>query len=53
MAVDFRDGKVDVSAVSIWTAALAADRMLAMIEAGPGTHGYLRAQLETPEFTAT
>lgn len=51
MAVDFRDGQVDVSSVSIWMGALATDRMLAMIDADPDTYGYLRDQLETPEFT--
>lgn len=51
MAVDFRDGGADVSAVSIWMGALATDRLLAMIEAAPDKYGYLRDQLETPEFT--
>jgi NAD(P)-dependent dehydrogenase (short-subunit alcohol dehydrogenase family) len=51
MAVAFRDGGVDVAAVSIWMGALATDRLLAMIEAAPEKFGYLRDQLETPEFT--
>jgi len=50
-AVDFRNGKVDVKSVSIWMGALATERLLAMIEAAPDKLGYLRDQLETPEFT--
>ncbi|MBB4859393.1 NAD(P)-dependent dehydrogenase (short-subunit alcohol dehydrogenase family) [Novosphingobium chloroacetimidivorans] len=51
MAVDFRDAGVDVVALSIWMGALATDRLLAMIEADPGKYGYLRDQIETPEYT--
>lgn len=51
MAVDFRDGKADVAAVSIWMGALATDRLIAMIDADPEKFGYLRDQLETTEFT--
>lgn len=50
-AVDFRNAGVDVAAASIWMGALATDRLLAMIEANPDKFGYLRDQLETPEFT--
>jgi NAD(P)-dependent dehydrogenase (short-subunit alcohol dehydrogenase family) len=51
MAVDFRNAKANVSAVSIWMGALATDRLLGMIEADPDKYGYLRDQIETPEFT--
>lgn len=51
MAVDFRDAKANVAAISIWMGALATDRLLAMIEADPAKYGYLRDQIETPEFT--
>ena len=51
MAVDFRNSGVDVSSLSIWMGALATDRLLAMIDADPKKFGYLRDQLETPEFT--
>ncbi|MEZ5742811.1 MAG: SDR family NAD(P)-dependent oxidoreductase [Sphingomonadaceae bacterium] len=50
-AVDFRNGGVNVQAVSIWMGALATDRLLAMIDADPEKFGHLRDQLETPEFT--
>lgn len=51
MAVDFRAAGVDVAALSIWMGALATDRLLGMIEADPDKYGYLRDQIETPEFT--
>lgn len=51
MAVDFRHANSQVAAVSIWMGALATDRLLAMIEADPDKYGYIRALLETPEFT--
>lgn len=51
MAVDFRNGEANVAALSIWMGALATDRLLAMIEADPDKLGFLRDQLETPEFT--
>lgn len=51
MAVDFRNGAANVQALSIWMGALATDRLLAMIEADPDKLGFLRDQLETPEFT--
>ena len=51
MAVDFRDAKANVAAVSIWMGALATDRMFGMIEADPEKFSYLRDQIETPEFT--
>lgn len=51
MAVDFRDAKANVAALSIWMGALATDRLLAIIAADPGKYGYLRDQIETPEFT--
>ncbi|MEW9857088.1 SDR family NAD(P)-dependent oxidoreductase [Novosphingobium sp. M1R2S20] len=50
-AVDFRNAGVDVASLSIWMGALATDRLLSMIEADPEKLGYLREQLETPEFT--
>ena len=50
-AVDFRNAGVGVKALSIWMGALATDRLLAMIEGDPEKFGYLRDQLETPEFT--
>lgn len=51
MAVDFRAAKANVAAISIWMGALATDRLLGMIEADPEKYGYLRDQIETPEFT--
>jgi NAD(P)-dependent dehydrogenase (short-subunit alcohol dehydrogenase family) len=51
MAVDFREAKANVAAVSIWMGALATDRLLAIIAADPEKYGYLRDQIETPEFT--
>lgn len=51
MAVDFRNAKANVAAISIWMGALATDRLLAMIEADPAKLGYLRDQIESPEFT--
>lgn len=51
MAVDFRDAKTNVTALSIWMGALATDRLLHMIEAEPEKFAYLRDQIETPEFT--
>jgi NAD(P)-dependent dehydrogenase (short-subunit alcohol dehydrogenase family) len=51
MAVDFREAGVDVAAISIWMGALATDRLLAIIAADPEKYGYLRDQIETPEFT--
>lgn len=51
MAVDFQNAQAKVSALSIWMGALATDRLLAMIEADPDKFGYLRDQIETPEFT--
>ena len=51
MAVDFRNAEAQVAAISIWMGALATDRLLAMIEADPAKLGYLRDQIETPEFT--
>ena len=51
MAVDMRAARADVAAVSIWMGALATDRLHAMIAADPDKFGYLRNQIETPEFT--
>ena len=51
MAVDFRAAESRVSALSIWMGALATDRLLAIIAAEPEKYGYLKAQIETPEFT--
>lgn len=51
MAIDFRAAEVDVAAVSIWMGALATHRLLAMIADDPEKFGYLREQIETPEFT--
>ncbi|MFM6933723.1 MAG: SDR family NAD(P)-dependent oxidoreductase [Novosphingobium sp.] len=51
MGVDFRHAASQVAAVSIWMGALATDRLLAMIESDPEKFGYIRALLETPEFT--
>lgn len=51
MAVDFRNAGANVAAVSVWMGALATDRLLAMIDAAPEKLGFLRDQLETPEFT--
>ncbi len=51
MAVDFRAAQAKVAAISIWMGALATDRLLGMIEAEPEKYGYLRDQIETPEFT--
>lgn len=49
MAVDFQD--TGVSAVSVWMGALATERLLAMINAGPEKYGHLEHALESPEFT--
>ncbi|MGO4170114.1 NAD(P)-dependent dehydrogenase (short-subunit alcohol dehydrogenase family) [Novosphingobium sp. PhB57] len=51
MAVDFKAAGTRVAALSIWMGALATDRLLAMIAADPEKYGYLRGQIETPEFT--
>ena len=51
MAVDFRNAEVNVAARSIWMGALATDRLMAIMEANPDTYGYLKDQIETPEFT--
>jgi NAD(P)-dependent dehydrogenase (short-subunit alcohol dehydrogenase family) len=51
MAVDFREARTNVSAVSIWMGALETDRLMAIIGADPDKYGYLRDQIETPEFT--
>lgn len=51
MAVDFREARTKVAAVSIWMGALATDRLLRMIEEDPQTYGGLRDQIETPELT--
>ena len=51
MAVDFRHGKAQVAALSIWMGALATDRLLAIIAANPKKYGHLKDQIETPEFT--
>jgi NAD(P)-dependent dehydrogenase (short-subunit alcohol dehydrogenase family) len=51
IAVDFRNAGANVAAISIWMGALATDRLLGMIEAEPEKYGYLREQIETPEFT--
>jgi NAD(P)-dependent dehydrogenase (short-subunit alcohol dehydrogenase family) len=51
MAVDFKDAGANVASLSIWMGALATDRLLGMIAADPEKYGYLRDQVETPEFT--
>lgn len=51
MAIDFKNAEVPVAAISIWMGALATDRLLGMIAAEPEKFGYLRDQIETPEFT--
>jgi NAD(P)-dependent dehydrogenase (short-subunit alcohol dehydrogenase family) len=51
MAVDFREAKANVASLSIWMGVLATDRLLGMIAADPEKFGYLRDQIETPEFT--
>jgi NAD(P)-dependent dehydrogenase (short-subunit alcohol dehydrogenase family) len=51
MAVDFRHAKANVAALSIWMGALATDRLLAIIAADPVKYGYLKGQIETPNFT--
>jgi NAD(P)-dependent dehydrogenase (short-subunit alcohol dehydrogenase family) len=51
MAVDFREADAKVAAVSIWMGALATDRLMAIIAAEPDKYGFLRDQIETPEFT--
>jgi len=50
-AVDFRNAGANVASLSIWMGALATERLLGMIAADPEKFGYLRDQLETPEFT--
>lgn len=49
MAVDFKD--FGVAALSIWMGALLTDRLKNIIAAEPEKYGYLRDQIETPEFT--
>ena len=51
MAVDFRAARSKAAALSIWMGALATDRLLAIIAADPPKFGYLKDQIETPEFT--
>jgi len=51
MDVDFKDAGAQVASVSIWMGALATDRLLAIIAADEEKYGYLRGQIETPEFT--
>jgi NAD(P)-dependent dehydrogenase (short-subunit alcohol dehydrogenase family) len=51
MAVDFKHAGAQVTALSIWMGALATDRLLNLIAADPDKFGYLRDQIETPEFT--
>jgi NAD(P)-dependent dehydrogenase (short-subunit alcohol dehydrogenase family) len=51
MAVDFKQAGANVASVSIWMGALATERLLGMIAADPDKYGFLRNQLETPEFT--
>lgn len=51
MAVDFRDAGAKVASLSIWMGALATDRLMAIIASDPAKYGYLRDQIETPEFT--
>ena len=51
MAVDFKHAGVNVTALSIWMGALATDRLMGIIAADPDKFGYLREQIETPEFT--
>lgn len=51
IAVDFRAARAQVAAVSVWMGALATDRLMAIIAADPAKYGYLRDQIETPEFT--
>lgn len=51
MDVDFKDAGADVASVSIWMGALATDRLLAIIASDQEKYGYLRNQIETPEFT--
>jgi NAD(P)-dependent dehydrogenase (short-subunit alcohol dehydrogenase family) len=51
MAVDFREANANVASLSIWMGALATDRLMAIIAADPDKYGYLKDQIETPEFT--
>lgn len=51
MAEDFRHAGTKVAALSIWMGALATDRLLALIAANEAKYGYLKDQIETPEFT--
>ena len=51
MAVDFRAAKSQLASLSIWMGALATDRLLAIIAADPVKFGYLKDQIETPQFT--
>jgi NAD(P)-dependent dehydrogenase (short-subunit alcohol dehydrogenase family) len=51
MAEDFRHAGTQVAALSIWMGALATDRLLALIAADQAKYGYLKNQIETPEFT--
>lgn len=51
MDVDFKDAGAHVASVSIWMGALATDRLMAIIAADEEKYGYLRGQIETPEFT--
>ena len=51
MAIDFNEAQANVVSLSLWMGALATERLLAIIAADPETYGYLRGQLESPEFT--
>ena len=51
MAVDFRAVEANVASVSVWMGALKTDRLLAIIASDPAKYGFLKARIETPEFT--
>jgi NAD(P)-dependent dehydrogenase (short-subunit alcohol dehydrogenase family) len=51
MAVDFANAGVNVAALSIWMGALLTDRLAGIIAGNPEKFGYLKGQIETPEFT--
>lgn len=51
VAVDFKHAGVNVAALSIWMGALLTDRLKEVIASAPEKFGYLKEQVETPEFT--
>ncbi|MDB5970378.1 MAG: family NAD(P)-dependent oxidoreductase [Hydrocarboniphaga sp.] len=51
MAVDFRQARSKVAALSIWMGTVLTDRLKGIIAADRAKYGHLEASAETPEFT--